>query len=84
MSLEECNGKVWRQYFGLLMRREDSLERTLMLRKYEGKRRRGRQRTRWMDSVIEATNMNLTKLRETVEDRRAWHGLVHGVMKSRT
>ena len=55
-----------------------------MLRKCEGKRRRGRQRTRWMDSVIEATNMNLTQLREAVEDRRAWSALVHGVTKSRT
>ena len=71
------------QYFGHLMRREDSLEKTLMLGKCEGKRRRGRPRTRWLDSVIEATNMNLTQLREAVEDRRAWRALVHGVTKSR-
>ena len=63
---------------------EASLEKTLMLGKCEGKRRRGRQRTRWLDSVNEATNMNRTQLREAVEDRRAWHALVHGVTKSRT
>ena len=66
------------------MRREDSLEKTLMLGKCEGQRRRERQRTRWLNSVDEATNMNLTQLWEIVEDRRAWHALVHGVMKSRT
>ena len=66
------------------MRREDSLEKTLMLGKSEGKRRRGQQRSRWLDSVTEATNMNLTKLQEAVEDRRAWCTLVHGVTKSRT
>ena len=57
---------------------------TLMLEKCEGKRRRGQQRTRWLDNVIEATNMNLTKLWEAGEDRRAWCALVHGVMKSQT
>ena len=66
------------------MRKEDSLEKTLMLGKCEGKRRRGRQRMRWLDSVFEATNMNLAKLREAVEDRRAWPALVHGVTKSWT
>ena len=71
-------------YFGHLMRREDSLEKTLLLRKCEGRRRRGRQRTGWMDRVIKATNMNLTQLREAVEDRRAWRALVHGITKSRT
>ena len=76
--------KLRLQYFGHLMRREESLERTLMLGKYEGKRRRGRQRMRWLDSVIEAANLNLTQLREAVEDRRAWRALVHGVTKSRT
>ena len=65
-------------------KREDSPEKTLKLGKCEGKRRRGRRRVRWLDSVIEATNMNLTKLREAVEDRRAWCTLVHGVTKSRT
>ena len=63
------------QYFGHLTRGEDSLEKTLMLGKGEGKRGKGRQRTRWLDSVIEAANMNLTKLREAVEDRRAWRAL---------
>ena len=67
-----------------LMRREDSLEKTLMLGKCEGKGRRGRQRMRWMDSVTEATNMDLTKLQEAVEDRRAWRALVHGVTNSGT
>ena len=76
--------KLRLQYFGHLLRREDSLEKTLMLGKCEGKRRRGRQRMRWLESVIEATNMNLTQLREAVEDRRAWCALVHGVTKSRT
>ena len=76
--------KLRLQYVGHLMRREDSLEKTLVLGKYEGKRRRGRQRTRWLDSVIEATNMNLTQLREAVEDRTASRALVHGVTKSRT
>ena len=71
--------KLRLQYFGHLMRREDSL-----LGKCEGKRRWGHQRTRWLDSVIKATNMNLTKLQEAVEDRRAWHALVHGVTKSQT
>ena len=65
-------------------RREDSLENTLMLGKGEGKRRRGRQRTRWLDSVIKATNMNVAQLWEAVEDRKAWRALVHGVTKSWT
>ena len=72
------------QYFGYLMRREDSLEKTLMLGKCEGKRRRGRERTRRLDSVIEATSMHLTQVWEAVEDRRSWHALVHEVTKSRT
>ena len=66
------------------MRKEDSLEKTLMLGKCEGKRRRGRQMMRWLDSVTEATNMNLTQIWKAVEDRRAWHALVHGVMKHQT
>ena len=66
-----CITKRRLQYFGHLMRREDSLAKTLMLGKCEGKRRRGRQRTRWLDSVTEATKMNLTQLQEAVEDRRA-------------
>ena len=82
----ECSleGQILKlQYFGHLMRREDSLEKTLMSGKCDGKRRRGGPRMRWLDSVCEATNMNLTQLREAVEDRRAWRALVHGVMKSR-
>ena len=71
-------------HFGHLMKREDSLEKTPMFRKSEGKRRRRRQRTRWMDSVIKVTNINLIKLQEAVEDRRAWRALVHGVTKNRT
>ena len=73
--------KLRLQYFGHLMRRQDSLEKTLMLGKCEGKRRRGQQRMRWLDSVI---NMNLTKLWEAVEDRRAWCALVCGVTKNQT
>ena len=83
-SLEGQILKLRLQYFSHLMRREDSLEKILMLGKCDSKRRRGRQRTRWMDRVIEATNMNLTQLREAVEDRRAWPALVHGVTKSQT
>ena len=83
-SLEGQILKLRLHYFGHLMKREDSLEKTLMLGKCEGKRRRGRQRARWLDRVIEATNMNLTQLQETVEDRRAWRALVPGVTKSRT
>ena len=68
----------------MFMRREDPLEKTLMLGKCDGKRRSGRQRTRWLDSVIKATNINLIQLWEAAEDRRAWHTLVHGITKSRT
>ena len=82
--MEEQILKLRLQYFGHLTRREDSLEKTLMLGKCEGKRRKGRQRIRWLDSVIEATNMNLTQLWKAVEDRRSWSALVHGVTKSRT
>ena len=83
-SLEGQILKLRLQSFGHLVRREDSLEKTLMLGKCEGKRRRGRQRMRWLDRVIEATNVNLTQLREGVEDRRAWCALVYGVTKSWT
>ena len=83
-SLEGQTLKLRLQYFGHLIRREDSLEKTQMLGKNEGKRRRGCQSTKWLDSVIEPTNMNLTQLWEAVEDRRAWCALVHGIMKSRT
>ena len=81
-SLEGQILKLMLQYFGHLMRR--LLEKILVLGKCEGKRRRGRQRTRWLDSVIEVTNMNLTQLWEAVGDRRAWHALVHAVTKSQT
>ena len=69
------------QYFG---RRADSLEKTLMLQKSEGKRRKGRQRVRWLDSIIDSMDMNLSKLQETAEDRGAWHAAVHKVLKSCT
>ena len=74
--------KLRLQYFGHLMRREDSLEKILMLGKCEGKRRREQQWMRWLDRVFEATNMNLTQLWEAMEDRWAWCALVHGDTKS--
>ena len=72
------------QYFDHLMGRADSLEKTLMLGKIEGKRRRGWQRTRWLDSITDAMDISLSTLREIVEDRGAWHATVHDVTKSRT
>ena len=79
MFIGRNNVEAKLQYFGHLMRRTDSLEKTLMLRKIEGRRRRGRQRTRWLDYI---TDMNLNKLQEMVKDREAWHAAVHGVAKS--
>ena len=76
--------KLKRQYFLHLMQRADSLEKTLMLGKMEGRRRRERQRTRWLACITDSMKMSLSKLQEMVKDREAWHAAVHGAAKNRT
>ena len=76
--------KLKLQYFGHLMRRLDSLEKTVMLGGIGGKRRRGRQRLRWVDGIMDSMDVSLSELREMVMDREAWHAVIHGVAKSQT
>ena len=84
ISLEGMMLKLKRQYFGHLMRRVDSLEKTLMLGEIGGRRRRERPRMRWLDGIMDSTEVSLSELREMVMDREAWHVMIHGVAKSWT
>ena len=83
-SLEGLMLKLKLQYLGHLIRRADSSEKTLMLGKIEGRRRRGRQKVRWLDGVTDSIDMSLSKLWEIVKDREVWHAPIHGIAKSRT